>query len=348
MMAIVGCGSASQTEANDADLIPNDSSIQNADIYETPPERTFAPISIQSTIPFDIAAQYFAELEVLFAADGGELWGVNLSVPFIFVDSVTRDIVANRPDPLGILMPQGYVYAGVLPPEVSASYGIHYFAVESWAMIPWYLMEFFADDIHARLRINSHLAFHRTQRDIFSEDFWWGNAHMDDPTARTKVILETNALATALESTGEVRLSAIADALSIRAERRIMFPDNAEAENIYEIHEGLAQYTELRLNYHSLNEMLPEFRNAAYRMKILPSVSWHFAYWTGSAYAFLLDEFYPTWKENVSITSDLGHMLQYVLRITELAAFNEIDLYKTATPELSHTIRLNRAVIYTC
>lgn len=48
----------------------------------------------------------------------------------------------------------------------------------------------------------------------------------------------------ALESAGQPRTVAIADALTFRAARRNKFHGAAESERAFEINEGLAQYTE--------------------------------------------------------------------------------------------------------
>jgi hypothetical protein len=105
-----------------------------------------------------------------------------------------------------------------------------------------------------------------------------------------------------------------------------MFPFGIIAENIYEIHEGLAQYTEFRLNYSTLSEKTEALRTYTNIMKILPSVSWNYAYHTGSAYALLLNEFDPNWKNGVDIFSDLAQMLKYAAGITELPAFSDVNL----------------------
>jgi len=324
MILVVGCGAEMRGPNNIVDIDAVEESIAPPLISTGESEVEVVPV-VQSRIPFDLAAKYFSELEALFAADGGDIWGISLSVPFVFLDPVTRDIVANRPDPQGLLVRQGEVYAGVLPEENWAGYGVQGFGGEYWAILPWEWAEFRAYDKHDRLRVMSHLAFHRTQRDIFDGAFLWGNHHMDNPVARQNVIMETHALITALESTGEAQLLAIADALAIREERRRLFPEGASAEALYELHEGVTTYTELRLNYDDMSEIIQILHDAAYRMKILPSISWNFAYWTGAAYAFLLNEFDPTWKDYVDITSDLGLKLQEAAEITP-SVFAEIDL----------------------
>jgi len=71
-----------------------------------------------NNLDLDLARQYFDEAAAIFARDGGQLWGVSLDGPLIFVDYETRQVVANRPDAEGQLAPQGGIWVGEIPPEV--------------------------------------------------------------------------------------------------------------------------------------------------------------------------------------------------------------------------------------
>src|SRR6185295_6916908 len=69
------------------------------------------------------------------------------------------------------------------------------------------------------------------------------NEHLDTLEGRVSIQLEWRALRRAIESTGNNRAAAIADALAFRRDRRRRFSGAAEGERREEIREGLASYT---------------------------------------------------------------------------------------------------------
>jgi hypothetical protein len=60
------------------------------------------------------ASQYFRSVEDLCNRDNGSLWGKNLYGPLMFVDRVSRRIVANQPDKEGLLKGKDGVYTGLI------------------------------------------------------------------------------------------------------------------------------------------------------------------------------------------------------------------------------------------
>jgi hypothetical protein len=86
-----------------------------------------------------------------------------------------------------------------------------------------------------------HELFHRIQPQLglFVPDL--PNEHLDTPDGRYWMQLEWKALSRALDSSGEIRLTAVRDALAFRAARRGRFAGAAESERVLEINEGLAQ-----------------------------------------------------------------------------------------------------------
>jgi len=150
---------------------------------------------------------------------------------------------------------------------------------------------------------------------------------MNEMEARISIRVEVNALITALDSYGEDRLSAINDALSIRAERRHIFGSEVD-ENRLELWEGLAQYTEFYLNPRrfAFFGFIPYLEMWAAGMVRGISLEHAFGYLSGALYAFLLDEFDAAWKERVHGGSDLGLMLQEAVGISEIRPFNEVNL----------------------
>jgi hypothetical protein len=110
-----------------------------------------------------------------------------------------------------------------------------------------------------------------------------------------------------LESTGNDRAEAIADALAFRRERRRLFSNAADNERRDEIREGLASYTGIAAWANSPADA----RRAA--ASALAGGEWsfvgNFEASSGPAYGVLLDELMPEWRRQVRSTSDLGEML---------------------------------------
>jgi hypothetical protein len=71
-----------------------------------------------NNLTFTLAQQYFELAAAMFSRDSGQLWGISLDGPMIFVDHETRDAVANHPDAEGRLVPQANLWVGHIPPEV--------------------------------------------------------------------------------------------------------------------------------------------------------------------------------------------------------------------------------------
>jgi hypothetical protein len=126
--------------------------------------------------------------------------------------------------------------------------------------------------------------------------------------------LEWRALAAALMSRGKQRHQAIADALFFRAYRRAVFPQAASEEREMEMHEGLAEYTGVRLSGSpNLNQYVvdKDLKEAAQKQTFVRS----FAYASGPAYGILLDETKTNWRKNLKKEDDLGSLLQKRLSI---------------------------------
>ncbi|MGC4054468.1 MAG: hypothetical protein QM757_35770 [Paludibaculum sp.] len=110
-----------------------------------------------------------------------------------------------------------------------------------------------------------------------------------------------------MESNGNDRAAAIADALAFRHERRRRFPGAADNERRDEIREGLATYTGVAAWANSPADA----RRAA--AAALVGGEWSFVGQfeaaSGPAYGVLLDELMPGWRRQVRSGSDLGDML---------------------------------------
>src|SRR5262249_40278451 len=159
--------------------------------------------------------------------DNGQLWGVSLCGPMVFVDNRTRTLATNQPRPTEEL-PRTFGFANA-PAE---------WAGTRWAAFVWdFTMSL--GDARARGMLMLHELFHRIQPDLGLITVSGNNAHVDTVEGRIWLRLEWRALARALGQSGEDRKRAVSDAAAFRSARRSQFADAAENERVEEIREGL-------------------------------------------------------------------------------------------------------------
>lgn len=274
----------------------------------------FSTASTAQGVASDEAAAglYFAEARALCARDGGRLWGSSLCGPMMFADPATRAVVASEPDREGFLKRSGEVYVGTLPRNVN----IANTSVE-WAGVKWMMVmtSGIPADRHRRGGVLMHELWHRRQAELGFPASGASNDHLDTREGRVWLQLEWRALASALASRGHARRRAVADALLFRARRRSLFPGAAAQEREMEMHEGLAEYTGVRLSGSpdparfviDVNLSQESGRESFVRS---------FAYASGPAYGLLLDEAAPGWTRRLRREDDLGELLRKGLRLT--------------------------------
>ena len=263
-----------------------------------------------SPIDTTLASQYFQEAQAVCNRDNGRLWGVSLCAPMLLVDRKTRTVVANQADKEGILTKDGNVFVGQLPAKVNIAN-----TATEWDGVKWTMVIFpLPEDKIRRANLLAHEMWHRVQNDIGFPSSGAANNHLDSRDGRMWLQLEWRALAAALMSRGKQRHQAIADALLFRAYRRAVFPQAASEEREMEMHEGLAEYTGVRLSGSpNLNQYVvdKDLKEAAQKQTFVRS----FAYASGPAYGILLDETKTNWRKNLKKEDDLGSSLQKRLSI---------------------------------
>lgn len=257
------------------------------------------------------AGRYFAEARALCARDGGRLWGRSLCGPMMFADPSTRAVVASEPDGEGVLKRSGEVFVGTLPADIN----IANTAVE-WAGVSWMLVMSSAipADRDRRGAMLMHELWHRQQAGHGFPASGAANDHLDTRGGRVWLQLEWRALGSALAARGGARRRASADALLFRARRRALFPRAAVEEREMEMHEGLAEYTGVRLSgSQDAARFVIDFnlKEEARRESFVRS----FAYASGPAYGLLLDEAAPGWTRRLGKDDDLGELLRRGLRL---------------------------------
>jgi hypothetical protein len=266
-----------------------------------------AASAVDAQVQPQLAKQWFEEATKLCERDAGRLWGVSLCGPMVIFDQATGTRATSQPEPEG--PPPSF--PGIADGPVSWG-GLRWFA------LPLYMLADKTDD--ERQRIMLHGMFHRIQPELgFATDNGF-NEHLDTLEGRVFMQLEWRALRRALESSGDDRAEAIADALTFRRERRRLFPGAADNERREEIKEGLPSYTQVAA---WANSSADAHRVAAPPVRIEASIVGAFAYTSGPAYGVLLDDLLPGWRRQARATSDLGDMLASASKMpptTDLAA----------------------------
>jgi hypothetical protein len=252
------------------------------------------------------ARQYFSELKRISDADGGKLWGVTLYGPVMFIDPQSRLIVANRPDHDGKLTANDSVYTGIPGAGFSPSNTAMTWSGTFWTAITWNALS--EDDQYDRARLMVHECWHRIQKEIGIPAAVTSNTYLDDVDGRVSMLLEFRALSRALLADRKSeQTEAISNALTIRKYRQSQFPNNNE--NAFERHEGLAEYTGLKLCG------LPDsmlIRIAAKKLQLAENkegLANSFAYLTGPALGLLLDRYDDNWHSEIRNGSDLPTLL---------------------------------------
>jgi hypothetical protein len=267
----------------------------------------------QEPIDLHHASQYFAEMKAVSGRDAGRLWGHPLYGPMLFVDPDTRFAVANQQDSERKLSQQDNVFTGSLPPEMGVSNTAVNWAGVKWTMVMWPLPEYRRD----RVRLMAHECFHRMQAQLGIQPVGDVlNSQLDTRDGRIWLLLEFRALQRALWASGPERRGAIADAVCFRAYRRSLFPGSGARENALEINEGLAEYTGVTLASQSSGEAMSRAEVALHLASQESSFVRSFAYVTGPAYGYLLDQSGQPWRSKIQLSSDLSQMLAAAYHIT--------------------------------
>lgn len=259
-----------------------------------------------------VAGRYFAEARALCARDGGRLWGRSLCGPMMFADPSTRAVVASEPGGEGVLKRSGEVFVGALPADINIANTAFEWAGVNWMMV---MSSAVPADRDRRGGMLMHELWHRQQAGLGFPASGAGNDHLDTREGRVWLQLEWRALGSALASRGRARRRAVGDALLFRARRRALFRRAAFEEREMEMHEGLAEYTGVRLGGSPEPARLVidfNLKEEAQRESFVRS----FAYASGPAYGLLLDEAAPGWTRRLRKDDDLGELLRSSLRLT--------------------------------
>ena len=257
------------------------------------------------------AIQCFKSVEDICNRDNGKLWGKNLYGPIMFVDRVSRRIVANQADNEGLLKGKDGIYTGFYPKELIINNAPVKFGGTLFAMSPLP-----AEDDEYRLEtraIRSLFHLFQNYEGIISSGFNANN--MDEKEARLWIKLEWKALRKALNSEGEERQLAIRDALIFRGSNRELYHKSGKDETRFETHEGLATFTYTLLCTASQEEFKTRLFENLDRIYSMQSYARSFGFIHGALYASLLYDKGFDFKTIRSDDFDLGEAVKELYSI---------------------------------
>ncbi|HEU4566196.1 MAG TPA: hypothetical protein VFS05_16155, partial [Gemmatimonadaceae bacterium] len=275
--------------------------------------------SAQDSAPRDSVAERFVHLaraaRAHLAADAGRTWGARLdTIPWM---GVAGKHIHLTDDPRR----QGYeagtsgAWSGALPGELTPANTSVEWGGRRWAMV---LLPLPADSA-AAVRLLIHEATHVAQPEIVprpaANEMAVGSALLDEPEGRSWLQLEWRALAAALDARGAARERALGDALLFRARRyAVAAPAERERERALDLSEGLPEYTAWRLTGGDARALARSLRADA---PSLPTFGRAFPYFTGPAYALLLDaRASDAWRARLRAMPDLQLLALGALRGT--------------------------------
>lgn len=270
-------------------------------------------ITLGQRIPIDSASYYFRAYKSACELDDGKLWGINLYINQIVIDKKTRYVVSNFKDTLGILKPYQGLFAGYLPDTINPEQLGFSVWVHKWP----------TSSINKSYNTSGfiHEAFHYFQAILKIKPEAYNNKHMNETNARIGIKMECYFLMKAVLDSSKA-IDFINEAMKCRLWRQKQYPENIGDEQMFELHEGLAQYTGNYIACKYFNAKISKSAIWDYYSiienpdtSIANSFERSFGYASGQFYAILLDRFYPKWRSNLSGGSDLAVMLKDKLNL---------------------------------
>lgn len=241
------------------------------------------------------AKEYFKEIDSICYADNGKLWGVNLNGPTMFVIPENKLIIANQADKANALKSNDDLFIGTLPDNLGiANTALDWNGVK-WTMIMWNSIS--ENDPYSRKKLFVHESWHRIQNELGISPVMTSNSHLDELEGSILLKLEFLALKNTLLASDVDKKSHLINALTIREYRQLKHPKNNE--NVFERHEGMAEYTGFKLCGLDQN-IIPKVIAKQLELSIgKDGFANSFAYITGPAYGFILDGFSSNWLDEI-------------------------------------------------
>ena len=254
----------------------------------------------------------FNDIKTICDKDNVELWGVNLYAPILCINN-NRDLWSNQKDLQGQLQTCGEVFIGKYPLDKNIANSTVDVYGQKWVMLRLPLP---ADTIDRNI-LFCHEMFHYWQDSLgLVPDKGYNNVHMDAKDARVLLKLEWKAFLTACRVTdSSLRKMTIRDGLTFRKCRQQKYSQYYQDETAFEVHEGLAQYTGIKLSVSSDSMYIHILDKEAESYMNKENLVRSYAYFSGAVMGYLLDKSACEWREQVDENSDLGFLLQKAYNI---------------------------------
>jgi hypothetical protein len=269
-------------------------------------------LNAQNSIPLEEVESYFKQVEAICKKDNGKLWGVQIYAPTLFINPQTLDVVSNAPDNEGLLTKTGNLYTGKFPKNKNIANSTTDYGGKHFTMVMYPLPE----DEYERNALIIHEMFHFHQPALNMSGLPYNNNHADEHIARLYFKLEWDALEKAVYETDTAKHKEhIKNALTFRAYRQSQYKDSEVNEAFFELHEGLPEYTAHKLCSTSDDMLKQRLSQIKSRYEQSPSYVRSFAYFSGCAYAYLLDRTNTDWRKRVQSKEHLNKILQTAYKI---------------------------------
>ena len=269
-----------------------------------------------------MAATCFENLKKVSDLDNGKLWGKTLYGPTMFVNMQSRNLIANQQNKDNSLEQRGKLFFGQLPDDlVIANTAINYCG-EIWTCVMWNDSR----NLLSNTQLLIHESWHQIQNEIGIPAYISYNQHLDEAEGELLLKLELNILNDLLQNDSNDLTDGLHDAMIVRKYRQAMFPNGNE--NQFECHEGMAEYTAIKLlPLNSDDEAIKKKFAAAAIMKGLDNVGFgnSFAYLTGPAYGLLLDELVSDWRSSIRSGKNIPDIISTLVVVPEAIDKNIID-----------------------
>lgn len=174
-----------------------------------------------------------------------------------------------------------------------------------WAMVMWPLQ----GDAKSKARLVLHENFHRVEPLLaFSAGGYTAANHLDTVLGRTSLRLELLMLKKAVEAKERDVRKAYADAAYRYRLDRMSNPGALTAERHLNVKEGLAEYEAVRIAY--ARDAGEKIANSLAKAEKSNSFIRSFAYATGPAWLYLLDQDFPAWRTEFRAATDFADLYQ--------------------------------------
>jgi len=232
--------------------------------------------------------------EVLNRPESKKLWNISLCAPVIIIDHMENKMYLTAIDNGKVTDFKKEQWNDKVPLANS------FFEYNDQRYVTIVYAALMNTSCEGRINLLAHEIFHLYQDSLGVGNAISTNYHMDEAKGRALLQIEMKALQQALYGD----MLSLYDALYIRAYRQKEYPNNNE--DLYELNEGLAEYTGVKLSASDIRAYVKDRLN----YNIERGYTNAFGYFTGSAYATTLDDLYPAWKQDKDLNKGMIYLIK--------------------------------------